>query len=169
MQSESLTTNARLSSEDPCAIIITLAFTLCAAENTLDATPTVPLIPEPITATIETLGVASIFLTVFPNRFISSEVTAFSRSDFLTINERLDSDGLEETISTLTFFSASVVNIFAAVPGAANVIPPLRSIRPMFRIADTHFTVLFVLAEGDAVTIVPVFVKSASNPHGNFF
>ena len=61
MQSESFTTNARLSSEDPCAIIITLTFLFCVAENTLAAMPTVPFMPEPTTAIIEAFGVASIF------------------------------------------------------------------------------------------------------------
>ena len=59
------TTNARLSSEDPCAIIITLTFLFCAAENTFAATPTVPFMPEPMTAMIEAFGVVSIFLTIF--------------------------------------------------------------------------------------------------------
>ena len=52
------------------------------------------------------------------------------------------------------------MKIFAAVPGAANNIPPVRSINPIFLIAEAHFTVFFVSAEGDAVTIVPKLVKS---------
>ena len=79
-------------------------------------------------------------------------------SVFLTIIEILDSDGFDETIITLTFFSAKVVKIFAALPGAANNIPPLRSIRPIFRIAATHFTVFLVFADGEAVTSVPLLL-----------
>ena len=50
---------------------------------------------------------------------------------------------------TLMFLSARTVKIFAAVPGVANVIPPVRSTRPTFRIAETHLTVFLVDAEGD--------------------
>ena len=156
LQSLSLTTNAKFSSEEPCAIIITFTFLFCTAENTLDAIPTVPLMPEPITAIIETFGVVTIFLTVFPNKLISSAFTALSRSDFLTIIEILDSDGFDETIITLTLMSASNVKILAAVPGAANNTPPVRSTNPIFLIADAHLTVFLVAAEGDAVTMVPV-------------
>ena len=98
-----------------------------------------------MTAIIETLGVVFIFFTVFPNRLISSIFTALSRSGFLTTIEMLDSDGFDETIITLTLISASIVNIFAAVPGAANKIPPVRSINPMSLIADAHFTVFLVI------------------------
>ena len=52
------------------------------------------------------------------------------------------------------------MNIFAAVPGAANIIPPLRSIKPIFLIAETHLTVFLVAAEGVGVTIVPLFFTS---------
>ena len=142
LQSLSLTTNAKLSSEEPWAIIITFTFLFCTAENTLEATPTVPLIPEPITAIIDTLGVVLIFLIVFPSKLISSVLTAISRSDFFTIIDILDSDGFDETIITLTLMSANNVKILAAVPGAANNIPPVRSINPIFRIAHVHLTVI---------------------------
>ena len=56
--------------------------------------------------------------------------------------------------------SASNVKILAAVPGAANNTPPVRSTNPIFLIADAHLTVFLVAAEGDAVTMVPVFAKS---------
>jgi aspartate kinase len=47
-----------------------------AAKNTLDAIPTFPLIPEPITAIIATFGIVSIFLRVVPSRLISSVFSA---------------------------------------------------------------------------------------------
>ena len=76
-----------------------------------------------------------------------------ARAGFLTIIEMLASDGLEETINTLIFFSARIVNIFAAEPGAANNMPPLRSIKPIFRSAETHLTVFLVAVESVSVDI----------------
>ena len=76
LQSLSLTTNAKFNSEEPWAIIITLELDFCAARNTLDAIPTVPLIPEPMTAIIATFGTVSIFFRVVPSRSISNTFSA---------------------------------------------------------------------------------------------
>ena len=71
----------------------------------------------------------------------------------------LDSEGFWEIIITFTPTLARVVKIFAAVPGAPTILPPLASIRPLLRITLTHFTVFFVAALGDADTSVPSFFR----------
>ena len=108
LQSLSLTTNAKFSSEEPCAIIITFTFLFCTAENTLDAIPTVPLMPEPITAIIETFGVVTIFLTVFPNQLISSAFTSLLRSEFFTLIEILISAAI------ISLVAIAVYSVFAS-------------------------------------------------------
>ena len=52
----------------------------------------------------------------------------------------LDSDGFDDTIIALMSFLARTEKIFAAAPGPANNIPPVKSSNPTFLIADTHFT-----------------------------
>ena len=96
-------------------------------------------------------------MIILPRRFISSALTALSRSVFFTTIEILDSDGLCEIIIMFTPTSARVENIFAAVPGAPTMLPPLTSINPLLRIALTHFTVFFVPMSGVAITFVPKF------------
>jgi len=63
--SEFFTTNARLSSDEPWVIIDTLTLFFSIAAKTFDATPIVPLIPEPINAMIDTPVVTSNFLIIF--------------------------------------------------------------------------------------------------------
>src|SRR2546425_43632 len=128
LQSESLTTNARLSSDEPCAIMMTFTPFFATDVKTLDATPTIPLIPDPMSAIIETSTVTSTFFIILPSRFISSVFTALSRSFFFTMTEMLDSDGLWEIIIMLTPAFARTEKIVAAVPGAPTMLPhqPLR-------------------------------------------
>ena len=57
-------------------------------------------------------------------------------------------------------FSSIIVKIFAAEPGAANNIPPLRSIKPMFRSAETHLTVFLIAIEGVSLTSLQAYFTS---------
>ena len=102
------------------------------APKTFEATPTVPRIPEPISAIIDTFVVTSNFLIIFPNSSISNVLTALSRSVFFTTIVILDSEGFWEIIITLIPAFASVANIFAAVPGVPTILPPRISISPLF-------------------------------------
>src|SRR5256712_12316279 len=120
--------------------------------KTLDATPTIPLIPDPMSAIIETSTVTSTFFIILPSRFISSVFTALSRSFFFTMTEMLDSDGLWEIIIMLTPAFARTEKIVAAVPGAPTMLPPLTSINPVCLIVLTHLTVFLVSACGVAGT-----------------
>src|ERR687889_2138262 len=155
-QSRSLTTKAKLSSEDPCVIIMTLMPCFATAPNTLAATPLIPRMPDPTTAMTATSSLTFICFMTFPSRLSSKVVIALSRSVFLTSIEMLDSEGLCDIIIMLMRFLARVSNILAAVPGAPTIPPPLTSMRAVWRMTFTDLTIFCDSLLGFCVMIVPL-------------
>ena len=154
-----------LSSDDPCAIATMLMPPSASAENTRAATPGVPCIPRPTTASVARFDSTS--TSSISRRAISSAnaarrlARAVSALAAGTVKQIECSDDACDMSETETPSRCSAVNVRPAMPGTPSMPLPVTVTSACAVTADSAFTGYFVSVRRAEIS-VPAAVGSAN-------